>query len=369
MSTESREHKVDAKQVWFFRALTPLHAGAGLGAEHIDLPIQRERPTRFPIVYASGIKGALREEVLKRVCEKLKKDCKSLTPSKLDELVEKYSEDEKFNKFLEDILKDCSNKNNVKEGIKTLAHFFGSQNKRGKFTLTDAKILFFPVRSLKGVFAYVTCPMVLKRFAEDVGKSINNNLLNLLDSLKAEEVLIRNNTLIISENQNNKWVIFEEFKLEVKDANSHLEEILNLLTFSNKTNSNKSDPISNDLKSKISKRMAVVHDDVFTYFVENFTEIVERIRINPETGTVKEGGLWTEENLPAESILYSLYFEEEEFNSKEDATSKEGEIANETIKEVINEKSFSLFLGGDQTVGKGLVKIYKQDLNANKSGG
>ena len=39
----------------------------------------------------------------------------------------------------------------------------------GAITLTDARILAFPVRSLKGVFAWVTCPAVLERLARDLG--------------------------------------------------------------------------------------------------------------------------------------------------------------------------------------------------------
>ena len=34
--------------------------------------------------------------------------------------------------------------------------------------MTDARLLAFPVRSLKGVFAWVTCPAVLERFHRDL---------------------------------------------------------------------------------------------------------------------------------------------------------------------------------------------------------
>ncbi len=39
---------------------TPLHAGAGSGLSNIDLPIQRERPTQYPMIQGSSIKGKLR---------------------------------------------------------------------------------------------------------------------------------------------------------------------------------------------------------------------------------------------------------------------------------------------------------------------
>jgi CRISPR type III-B/RAMP module RAMP protein Cmr4 len=43
-------------------AETPLHAGSGRGLGGVDLPIQRERVTGYPIVQASSLKGKLRAE-------------------------------------------------------------------------------------------------------------------------------------------------------------------------------------------------------------------------------------------------------------------------------------------------------------------
>src|SRR5436309_6062007 len=42
---------------------TPLHAGVGSGLSSIDLPIQRERSTQYPMVQGSGIKGKLRASI------------------------------------------------------------------------------------------------------------------------------------------------------------------------------------------------------------------------------------------------------------------------------------------------------------------
>jgi CRISPR type III-B/RAMP module RAMP protein Cmr4 len=39
---------------------TPLHAGTGSGLSNIDLPIQRERTTQYPMIQGSSIKGKLR---------------------------------------------------------------------------------------------------------------------------------------------------------------------------------------------------------------------------------------------------------------------------------------------------------------------
>ncbi|MBN2887102.1 MAG: type III-B CRISPR module RAMP protein Cmr4, partial [Chromatiaceae bacterium] len=41
-------------------AETAIHAGAGQNAGVIDLPIQREAHTAWPVVFGSAVKGALR---------------------------------------------------------------------------------------------------------------------------------------------------------------------------------------------------------------------------------------------------------------------------------------------------------------------
>ena len=41
-------------------AVTPCHAGSGSSLGVVDLPIQRERHTNWPMIQASGVKGAFR---------------------------------------------------------------------------------------------------------------------------------------------------------------------------------------------------------------------------------------------------------------------------------------------------------------------
>ena len=54
------------------------------------------------------------------------------------------------------------------------------------------------------------------------------------------------------------------------------------------------------------KDLVVLSDDDFGDFVHLSTEVITRIKINNETGTVQDGALFTEEYLPSETILYSL---------------------------------------------------------------
>ncbi|WP_456442690.1 type III-B CRISPR module RAMP protein Cmr4 [Caldithrix abyssi] len=132
-------------------ALSPLHAGAGQSLGKVDLPIERERHTTFPCVFATGLKGALR----------------------------KYCEGEK--------IFDVDAKKNEEEVKK----IFGDENNTagaGGAIFTDFKILLFPVRSSKGAFKWVTCDFVLKRFKRDLEISGTNIQEWHLDLSEAEVV-------------------------------------------------------------------------------------------------------------------------------------------------------------------------------------
>ncbi|MDP8241001.1 MAG: type III-B CRISPR module RAMP protein Cmr4 [Candidatus Hatepunaea meridiana] len=104
---------------------SPLHAGVGQTIGMVDLPIEREKHTNYPCVYATGLKGALRAH------------CKQKRG---------WSEEE------------------VKK-------IFGDEDASagaGGAIFTDLKILLFPVRASEGTFKWVTCEMVLERFKRDL---------------------------------------------------------------------------------------------------------------------------------------------------------------------------------------------------------
>lgn len=52
----------EASAMLYLYVETPLHAGSGTSLGIVDLPIQRERVTHYPIVQSSSIKGKLRAE-------------------------------------------------------------------------------------------------------------------------------------------------------------------------------------------------------------------------------------------------------------------------------------------------------------------
>ena len=104
---------------------TPLHVGAGSSVGAIDLPVQRERHSRHPIIPGSSIKGVLR-----------------YTAGSLDGL-DQQKVDDMFGPEL------------VGEGVSK-----DVEARAGDITFGEARPLAFPVRSARGAFAYITCPLV-----------------------------------------------------------------------------------------------------------------------------------------------------------------------------------------------------------------
>ena len=126
----------------FLTCETPLHAGSGDSLGVVDLPIQRERHTSFPKIEASSLKGALREAF-----EQLTREVSSDT-----EVIKKAKTDKSD------------------EIIKAFGPEQGDLH-AGAIGFTDARLLLFPVKSMKGVFAWVTCPRVLKQLKRDLALS------------------------------------------------------------------------------------------------------------------------------------------------------------------------------------------------------
>ncbi|MBX6423230.1 type III-B CRISPR module RAMP protein Cmr4 [Thermosulfurimonas sp. F29] len=284
----------EEKRLCLLYALTPIHAGAGQALKAVDLPIQRERHTAWPMVQASGIKGALRDW-----CEKVWKKM-----------------------GLRKDLADC---------------IFGKAGEEaswaGAVTVTDARILFFPVRSNVVPFVHVTSPAVLKRFAEDL------TLLGLENSLGQKEV------------QEDQFIpLTGSFPDEIV-----LEDLV----------AKKAQDSSLDDKNWLNKNLpelqkaVLISDEVFGYLVRTATEVQAHITIDDATGTAKEGSLRYQEYLPADSVLYFLSFFAED--RKPDSSCKEGGLRllpRDVASLVIDAVATHIQIGGDFTLGKGICKVY-----------
>ena len=294
--------------VMYIYAETPIHPGSGtvIGGA-VDLPIQRERHTEFPMIQGSSLKGVLRNSTC---LVKIDNKCKQC--NKTQETVEK---------------------------CEILKQIFGSPEGVGGISVTDARILAFPVRTLKGVFGWITCPLVLDRYKRDLGLvGIEVDWKIPKPSGDEEAEVCKNSNL--TEN----YVYIEDLQLKC-DENENVDKIAEQIA-----KNLPEDEAYEEIREKLKRDLVIVSDNVFRDLVSLTTEVVTRIKIDPKTGTVdkKVGGLWSEEYLPTDTIMYSLILIPSRLNNL-----KPEEIAEEFKK--YDEKI--LHMGGDETVGKGFAMI------------
>jgi len=110
------------------------------------------------------------------------------------------------------------------------------------------------------------------------------------------------------------------------------------------------------LKEHFKKRVVLLPEDDFRYFVTFATEVTPNIRIG-ESGATEKGSLRYTEYLPAQSVLYSLWSVDK--GRSEDAA-KLGLETDQKVWEKVKEKAEAhcrVQIGGDATVGKGLMEL------------
>ena len=285
---------------------TPLHPGIGMVMKGgVDLPIQREKLTGFPMMQASGIKGALRKAA------KL-----SLSNNEIDALFGPEPE-----------------------------RLRGSE-RAGSMLLTDAHILLFPVSSVKGMMCWATSPMILARFRQAlryIGKD-----LSIPQEIEDGKIIVRNNSYLkIKVKNKDKVILMDELELEVDLERSQEAEIISEWI---KNNVIPDDPSYTYIKHVLPFRFAIVNDEVFKRITERGTEVITRVRLT-DAKVVAEGGLWSEEHVPAFTVFYCSVFMPSKFRG-EDIGKEPKEVFDELIR-----TTKRIVLGGHETVGKGVVRI------------
>ncbi len=267
---------------------TPLHVGAGSSVGAIDQPIQRERHTGFPIIPASSLKGSFADQWPVT----LRNDKGELARITSKKAGEKHVIDQV----------DPSNS----------AWLFGSDDPHvsfaGSLLFSEARVLAFPIRSAKGSFAWITCPLMLQRAArdgvfgastKDAKRKETNTLLTAitdLDEPADDEAIYTSDRLDLSGK-----VVLEEYCFKQARLNDQPQAlpagIADVLA----------DIITDDLwRTSIIDRLVILSNGMMSHFVTTACEIAQHVRISDETGTAEEGGLFNQENVPSETLFYAV---------------------------------------------------------------
>ncbi len=291
----------DRAAMLFLYTETPLHAGSGTSLGIVDLPIQRERTTGYPMIQASGLKGCLR--------------------------------------------------NAAGSDTQKVEIVFGPDTQRasehaGALSVGDARILLFPVRSLAGVFAWVTSQNVLARFrreAQIAGLQVDWKPVGPANDGSA---FVAGESMLVA----NDRVVLEEFAFTAQ-TNDEVKTIAQWLR-------DEALPVGDEYaywRDSLEKRLVILPEDAFRDFVQLSTEVIARVRIDEEKKTVAPGALWTEEHLSSETLLYAMVFASKPRIPNPSADLQDAQAVLDFVKIAID--GMRLQLGGDATIGRGIVKV------------
>ena len=277
---------------------TSLHCGAEGGTGYVDLPIQRERHTQYPVIPGSTIKGVLRDE-------------------------------------LSDLGKD------------KVTAIFGAEDASSPGTVSfgDGILVAFPVRSSGAPFHWVTCPFVLERAFRSLGAEL---------TIKPPAP-----HRAWGGGEKEESVLLEEIRLRTTPGsdffgeNGALGKLLEILPKGGSFEYT---------RKLFARRLLIVSDADFKELVETGTEVLTRIKLNfhgttrtlkRETLTEEEkkdvdvsdidlqGNLFVEEVLPPETLFLTPL--------------RAGGQAEDLVAAL--EKRPVIRLGGDETIGRGVTHV------------
>lgn len=297
----------------FLYCITPVHMGAGTAVGLIDNPIQRERHTEYPLFAGSGLKGAVRH----RAWTALNGANGNGKNSLLDRL------------FGPDA---------------------GSADLHaGAISFGDAQLVAFPVRCTRRAYVYATSPTALAR----AGRTLS--LLGIEAPWKTPEVdegFCRVVTAEAPADEGNTLHL-ESFE-HVATAAPEMDAIAGWLA-------ERALPPGDAyafFREKIKHDLVLLPDEDFGYFVRNATVVEPHVRIDNETGTAQDGGLFYTENLPPESLLIAPLMASSERSGK-------GALQAEDVLKTVLQGGEGipgldgqvLQVGGDATTGRGQIVV------------
>lgn len=315
-----------ATKALFIYCVSPVHMGAGAALGLIDNPIQRERHTEYPMIAGSGLKGAVRHHFWSQLPEGVRIDKEKRKTHLLNRLF----------------------------GPETDASEFA-----GAVSFGDAQLVAFPVRSVKKAFVYATSPTALARAMRTLN-IVGANTKWTIPDVKVSHCRLLNPQLL----SGNK-LLLEAFEFTAPEVtpDSKPDSCLYPIAEWLAGNALPDSDAYAFFRDKLATDLALLSDEEFGYFARNATVVEPHVRINNETGTADDGGLFYTENLPPESLLLAPVMASVERSTDKMRGDKNRLDADAALKTVIagDGNGFGgldgklLQIGGDATTGRGQV--------------
>ena len=296
--------------VFHLHTLSALHCGSGQATGPVDLPIARARATHLPIVPGSSLRGVLRAQIEER--------------------------DEPSAKAL--------------FGPRRANH--SGDSFAGALSVGDATLLLLPVRALAGVVCWTTCPFVLERYRRDLVRGGTTEPPATPAAPGAGEATVASTTNLLGDADT---LVLED--LDLRGRQSEEAEGWARCIAAAIHPSEEEAPDAEAARADLIERFAILADDVFAYLAETATEVRTRIAVDRDTGTVRDGQLWYEESLPAESVLWGVYALSDANGGGRDDKARRAADLHESLPGA----GEILRLGGKAGIGHGLTRFLRPE--------
>lgn len=282
--------------IFYIHALSPLHMGTGAATGAIDLPHSRETASDLPNIPGSGIKGVWRDQFPK--------------------------------------------------GTTETNRLFGSEWGQGTrdqaaLLFSDAWLLCMPVTSFVGDFAWVTSPMSLARFARERLYSQTASPAPALPQTSTGQALVTPDSLL----QNDGKIYLHEHRCQAQPS-AHAQawaELIAKEVFAD----------SADFQKAFIQRFVIVSESELVHLSHVAAHVPMRNALD-DNKTVRDGALWSEENMPAETIFWGTVAADTLQDSKNTIHHASDSLAQFTS---LAQKTARLQLGGKASVGRGVCRF------------
>jgi CRISPR-associated protein Cmr4 len=295
-------------RIYWLHALTPTHAGVGRGLGYIDLPIDRDGVTGWPIIRGSAFKGAWAGHH-RATADARRSDA----------------------------------------ALRAAFGMAGDENNSQAAALipTDARLICLPVRSFRGTFAWCASPLGLQMLRRTLELSKEQGLPPAPKELADGVAHHAAETALVEEQQ----IFLEDLDFQAQEcpvATAWAQKIAAWVF-----------PGDANWQAQFTRRFVVLPDVAFDFLCETGTEIHSRVRIEGETRTAG-GDLWTEESLPAETILAGIVQCDRVFG-------RDGEdITPSGLLDRFAKDAIALQIGGRATLGQGQMRCVFTALNGSE---
>lgn len=224
----------------------------------------------------------------------------------------------------------------------------GKSSFQGLAQFFDARILFFPVHSMRGP-VWVTCASVLDDFAQALKQSDSNLSLTTNAKLSEDDNELQTELVPPKDPLNLGWLLLvnksSEPPLKAEGAG-----------------------LGNDFQA-ILKRLVLVSNKLFSHIVNDNLEVRTSVAIDPDTRAAESGALYSYEAIPRGTVLWFqvVFNKPKHFRIQGEGITKEDAKADATSDDIKEYAEDGLRLmqylgvGGMGTRGMGRLKVLNLD--------